>query len=71
MNLKTTEEIFSMGYAVPSFNIDEDSVAWRFRDEVIKLHRGAVSLATVEGVPFFLGDIEDVRKAAQLEDASL
>lgn len=58
------EEIFSLGYAVPNYDIEKQVRRWRYRDEQYTLPTHAVRLVQLPGVRFYVGHIDEVRKAA-------
>lgn len=60
----TASEIFALGYAVPLYDIRENVRFWRFGSEEYTLPGNAVRLVTLPGVPFRVGEIAEVRKAA-------
>lgn len=60
----TSQEIFSMGYAIPAYDIREQTRTWRFNAEAIELPANAVRLVTIPGVNFYVSPIDEVRKAA-------
>ena len=57
-------EIFSAGYAIPQYDCSRFMRSWRYKDECFELPADAVMLRAVDGVPFFVAKIEDVREAA-------
>ena len=61
--LLRSSEIFSLGYAVPLYDIVKEVRHWLYRDEQYTLPSGAVPLVDIPGVRFSVARIDDVRRA--------
>ena len=66
----TTAEIYAMGYALPSYDCSRYERTWQFKDETFRLPADAVMLHIVDGLQFYVANIEDVREAASKAGAS-
>ena len=59
----TSEQIYAAGYALPCYDILAAKRHWRYREEEFTTEWNAVPLREIDGVPFSVGRIEDVRRA--------
>lgn len=62
-----SKDIFDAGYAVPSYDMLGQYRFWRYRDEEFQLPANAVPLIEIDGLNFYVGRIDVVRKAAEAQ----
>lgn len=60
------DEIYDLGYAIPAYDIDNNTRIWRFRKETSpRLPVDAVALHKLSGVDFDVAKWSDVKEAME------
>ena len=59
----TGAELYDQGYAVPSYDINNNTQIWRFRDQTITLPLWAVPMVQLKDCAFKVAKWSDVQAA--------
>lgn len=55
-----SKQIYELGYAIPAYDINRDTLLWIFKDKYIRTHKIDMEKVKLEGFDFPVVKIEDV-----------